>query len=458
MDTGVGVSAASSRDTRTSGESPTLGERSKNVAVSVVTKPTSLDGVLQLLQEQQLMQQLGRQKYIRTKKTQEAWKRSVAAVLKDRSARPETSTRKRDANQDKVANDTKQRTRSATQPSTIELNAGEHPLDIIEQFEKLAEEKKLKSLKNDTLLKKRRNSLTLEKDVLQRKMTKGHEKKATVKKLLGKDESTSKEEKEHAEQRLQKVNQELAAIERDLVDNKRQEAQALDNLNAMKTRSVRRLSLMSDNKTRSDQRRVAFKNSASESTSSQGSTEEKSGKESPKAQSPVVCGTACKQSAALSLAMLEQELRKISPHRGRRATVTGEPKHGRVSFSSEGSQDDSLLKDSPTSDVKRVSLSSEGSVNDQMALPNCRFNADSAELRRKKFSASGAQCAFNDLSVEIPTDEDSKTEEQYTAVIRRLSVNSEKGTSLDSKTGGHRASLMNALSQIKVGLRHLYRT
>lgn len=161
------------------------------------------------------------------------------------------------------------------------------------------------------------------------------------------------------------------------------------------------------------------------------------------------------------MALLEKELRKISPVGGRRITLAGEPRHGRVSWSSEGSQEDSTLRDSPifnkkTAVEKRVSIGSEGSAGDQSSLSRPKVS-DSAELRRKRYSASGSSVAFHNVSVEIPTEDEDKPEDEkpghrlstssersLAEVSRKLSVNSERGSD------EHRASLMNALSQIKV--------
>jgi len=437
------------------------------VNFSSPVKPTSLDGVLKLLQDQQLVQHLGQQKFNKVKKAQRAWQRSAAAALKEHrsgSVTPDVE-KSEPAYQEEV----KHRTLSTSSAQVARKEIGSSQSfprlganEIIEQFEKLAEEERLRTLKKETLLKKRRNSLTLEKDVLKRKMNKGQEKKNTVKKLLGKDETASSEDMQRVEERLQQVNQELATIERNLMDNKMSEAQALDNINVMKTKTVRKHSFVkpAGNKMSADEKRSEFKTSPSESTSSQGSTEEKLERDS--ANAPQTLEIARKQSTAVSLAVLEKELRKISPVGGRRITLAGDPRHGRVSWSSEGSQEDSTVKDSPilskkTAVEKRVSTGSEVSAGDQSSLSRPKVS-DSAELKRKKFSASGSSVAFHNVSVEIPTEDENKhddekprghrlstsSERNFVEMSRKLSVNSERG--LDEQ----RASFMNALSQIKV--------
>lgn len=431
------------------------------VNFSSAVRPTSLDGVLKLLQDQQLMQQLGQQKFNKVKKAQKAWQRSAAAALKEhRSGSLIPDLEKNEpANQE----DARRRTLSMSSTQATQKEVGSFSSmprlganEIIEQFEKLAEEERLRTLKKETLLKKRRNSLTLEKDVLKKKITKGQEKKNTRKKLLGKDETVSNEDIQRVEERLQKVNQELATIERNLMDNKISEAQTLDSINTMKTKTVRKHSFVK-HKIPPEQNR---KNSPAGSFSSQGSTEEKQENDPP--ITPQTLEAARKQSAAVSLAVLEKELRKISPVGGRKITLAGDSRPGRVSWSSEGSLEDSNVKDSPIFNKKatlekRVSVGSEGS-GDQSSLPRPRLS-DSAELRRKRFSASGSKVAFHNVSVEIPTEDESKPEDAK-SVGHRLSTSSEKGVaevlsrklSVNSERGSeeHHASLMNALSQIKV--------
>lgn len=454
-----------------SGEQLTVSDKTEGsslpspISLSAAVRPTSLDGVLKLLQDQQLIQQLGQQKFNQAKRAQNAWRRSAAAALKEqRSGSRTVDVEKLEPTFPSTAVESRRRTKSMSMAQSpykdiIPSSPYQGANEVIEQFEKLAEEEKLRTLKKETLLKKRRNSLTLEKDVLKKKMSKQNEKKNTVKKFLGKDEITSVEDKHRVEERLQKVDQELATIERDLMDNKKNEAQVLDNINVMKTKTVRKLSFVSrPSCNMADQRREAYKSSHSESSSSQGSTEERPGKDSPKAQHSFEA--ARKQSAAVSLAVLEKELRKISPAGGRKLTLSGsninnnyvnkEMRSGRVSVSSEGSApDDFARKDS------RMSSGSDGSIGDQSSLLKASFS-DSAELRRKRYSASGSQVAFHNVSVEIPTDDENKPEEGK----HRLSVTSQKGldegmsrkSSVSSEKGseGHRVTLMNALSQIKV--------
>lgn len=447
----------------TANDSGEVSSQQSPVNFSSAVRPTSLDGVLKLLQDQQLMQQLGQQKFNKVKKAQNAWQRSAAAALKEHrsgSIIPDVE-KSEPANQE----DTRRRTLSMSSTQATQKDLGSFSSmprlganEVIEQFEKLAEEERLRTLKKETLLKKRRNSLTLEKDVLKKKITKGQEKKNTMKKLLGKDETVSNEDIQRVEERLQKVNQELATIERNLMDNKMSEAQALDSINTMKTKTVRKHSFVKHNKIPTEQNR---RSSPAESLSSQGSTEEKQENDPP--ITPQTLEAARKQSAAVSLAVLEKELRKISPVGGRKITLAGDSRPGRVSWSSEGSLEDSNVKDSPifnkkTTLEKRVSVSSEG-AGDHSSLPRHRVS-DSAELRRKKFSASGSKVAFHNVSVEIPTEDERKPEDEK-SVGHRLSTSSEKSVadvmsrklSVNSERGSeeHHASLMNALSQIKVG-------
>lgn len=126
------------------------------VNFSSAMRPTSLDGVLKLLQDQQLIHQLGQQKFNKVKKAQRAWQRSAAAALKEhRSASIIPDVEKSEStNQEEV----RRRTLSMSSTQTTHKELGSFPSsprlganEIIEQFEKLAEEERLRTLKKETL-------------------------------------------------------------------------------------------------------------------------------------------------------------------------------------------------------------------------------------------------------------------------------------------------------------------
>lgn len=223
-------------------------------------RPTSLQEVLKLLQEQQLMQSMGHQRYVRVKKARGNWKKSAAAVLKDAHSNPESpeaprkTSIKREGSREKSAPDTQRKLRGASTGSSQsnELNEAFSNNETSDDYlGKKAEEEKLKALKTETLLRKRRNSLSLEKDVLEKKLGKTQEKKTGVKKLLGKEVPKDKEEIIRTKKRIDEIKIKLADVDQDMQENKSKEAAVMENLTALKTKSLRKASgtaesLMSD--------------------------------------------------------------------------------------------------------------------------------------------------------------------------------------------------------------------
>ena len=396
-------------------------------------KLTSLDAVLRLLQDQQLVQQIGQRKFDKARKVQNAWKRSAVAArgaARDQPAsRPETPDGNSERNEPvrrRGSSVGEARYRASSKISLGEFDSGSSA-EILERFDKLAEEEKQRALKTETLLKKRRNSLNLEKDVLEKKLVKGHEKKTTMKKLLGKDENAdAKEDLVPAEKRLGDVEQELENIQRNIDENRRQRSEVLENLNTLKTRTVRKYSFRNDATRTTEERRAAFRSSPSESASSQGSVDDRSARDPDSL--PRTPEDSRKKSGVETLAALEQELRKFSPL-PRRAP---DARKKRVSISSEGtaSPDDGSTKGSPTPAKKSEirPASGEGVACGETLL-------DSTQLRRRKFSGS-SRVSFHKLSVEIPTEEDTAEAESISKVNAELKH--------------HKISLVDALSQIKV--------
>ena len=449
-------------DTRRSRESLATSDRSDNSLrhsrenlqhSGSYEKPTSLEAVLQLLQEQQLAQQLGQQKFAKAKKAQNAWKRTAVAareaVKGSRPDSPDGEYERHEAarRQDSGATE-RHRSESFSQRSLKDFEATpkQSPVEIIE---KLSGEENLRALKKETLLKKRRNSLNLEKDELEKKIVKGQEKKSTVKKLLGKEEVENKEDISSAEKRLGNVHQELENIQKDINANRRQQAEVLENLNNLKTKTARKYSSASEpNHARVEEKRAAFRSSPSESASSHGSAEERPGRESDFL--PRTPDSSRNKSAVNSLAALEIELRKFSPLPRRAPEITKK----RLSLSSEGSPDDASLMGSPvptkkpeprlTESVSALASSTVGTPG--VKIPVSETLLDSTQLRRKRFSAS-ARVSFHQLSVEIPTDDESRLEE--TGLTQRK-TSAEMSLDPETKNEEHRTSLVNALSQIKV--------
>ena len=453
-----------------------LNKSSDDVSSAYRGRLTSLDDVLKLLQDQKLLQQIGQNKHNKAKRAQLQWKRSAAvALVRARPVSPQeeqkqkspvapaksTGTRPRSPARESKESASKQedvdsgaKNRASSQPSLAslgtELNESISRQDVMERIEKLAEEEKLKLLRNETLLRKRRNSLTLEKDVLEKKINKSQEKKSAVRKLLTKEDPSKVSNTIVSEARLQEVNQQLVRIEKSLEENKKQSADVLGNIKVMKSKVVRKKSSSADTSfivsklpSNAEERRAAFKNSptgSEKSISSQGSLDEKFTKDNSEHFHPGLTkkvSLSSSISSATSLAALEEELRKMTPLGARRLT---DSRRKKLSVSSEGSPD---TKESPPitrrafSELPKRSASGSSessSAGRESPLPP---KVNSAEIKRRRFSDS-SQVAFRERSVEIDLDKSSDSRNQNAA---------DKQAHMQ---GEHRASLLNALSQIKV--------
>jgi len=234
-------------------ESPISDKNGNSIkSSSVVTqRPTSLQEVLQLLQEQQMMQNMGHQRYIRVKKARGNWKKSAAAVLRDVHSNPDSpeAPRKPSLKQEEVREkgepETQRKPRGTSTGSShsTEQNEATSNYETSDEYlGKKAEEEKLKALKTETLLRKRRNSLNLEKEVLEKKLGKSNEKKTGVKKLLGKDILKDSEEIIKAKKRIDEINLKLANVDHDMLENKTKEAVVMDSITALKTKNLRKAS------------------------------------------------------------------------------------------------------------------------------------------------------------------------------------------------------------------------
>lgn len=216
---------------------------------STSQRPKSLQDVLQLLQEQQLMQNIGQQRYVRAKKARGNWKKSAAAVLRDVQSSPASpdSVKKGNLNSTEEKRETaepemkrKPRGYSTGSVQSIELNEAVSNFEISDEYlGRKAEEEKLKALKTETLLRKRRNSLNLEKEVLEKKLGKDEkrDKKTGMLKLWGKESQKDNEEISRTKRRLDEINLKIADVDHDMLENKTKEAALVENITAIKTRS-----------------------------------------------------------------------------------------------------------------------------------------------------------------------------------------------------------------------------
>ncbi|XP_032228436.1 uncharacterized protein LOC5504265 isoform X2 [Nematostella vectensis] len=404
-------------------------------------KATSLEEVLNLLQEQQMLQSLGQTRYVKVKKARTNWKKSAAAILKEQGSHPnsDTSDRKKESSVEEErlseAGSDSHAKKRATSIVSLSSDISEERFtgkDALDRYERLAEEEKVKALKAETLLRKRRNSLNLEKEVLEKKIEKINEKKGTVKKLLGKEQVVAdKDEIIRTQKRLKEVTVKLADVEHDIKQSKTKEAEIMGSINELKTKSARDFPVKRESvchRATPEERRAMFKHSPQGSISSHESFDDSTDhlKSSTASLDTGLKRKGSKKQA--SLVALEEELKKISPMGGRKV-----PGRKRISFSSEGSVDDASPPSARRGLDKRDSSSSDGSLQGYERFNS--FSSEAAEGRRRKLtSPSPKKTEVFNVAVDIP--------------CRRTSSSSlADGSSY--KGSDHRPSLITALSQIK---------
>jgi hypothetical protein len=412
------------------------------------------------------MQSMGHQRYIRVKKARTNWKKSAAAVIKDTNSEPESPELPKKQPEVKEKNEkseTEQRgkprgssTGSTTSTGLADaLSSCKTSEDYLGKCDKMAEEEKLKALKTETLLRKRRNSLSLEKGVIEKQLGKTQEKKGAVKKLLGREVVKNQDEIIRNQKRLEEINLKLAHVDQDMLQNKTKEAAVIENITAMKTNprsrrfsenddslSTGRNPSVSESTIRSvHERRAKFRESPTGSISSRDSFDDKNEPYRPSVPESAASlhRKGSKKTGQASLLALEEELQKISPN------VTKRKKYGsvkRVSSSSEGSYEEGSLKGSPGTnrrystppEEKRESITSVGLAHSHDKI----YRWDNVEsLKRKKHTGSLPTLVtsdFHSVSVSIPTETSADDTEAATQQIG----------------SEHRPSLITALSQIKV--------
>ena len=470
-----------------------LNRSSGDVSTSAFrSRITSLEEVLKLLQDQKLLQQIGQTKQDKSKRAKLQWKRSAAVALDRARSSPPQEERKPNTfagpstdeklgsnaaklkesviKTNEIDGSSKKRAPSllSLSSSSTELDELSNRRDIMEKVEKLAEEEKVKLLKNETLLRKRRNSLTLEKDVLEKKMSKSLEKKSAVRKLLAKEDSSKVTTTHVSEARLQEVNHQLMKIERSLEENKKQSADVntkIMNSKLTRQKSTDKSSFISRLPGNAEERRAAFKNSPNGSEisfSSQGSFEEKFGKDSSDGTRTSLAKKVSLSSisSSTSLAALEEELRKITPIVPRRFTETRRKKMSVSSDCSPDARESPPISRRAYSDLSRrtTSASSDSSSPGRSSpafsglesphsfderSPLCT-ELDNSKMRQERFSDI-SQIGFGKRVRDDCPDS--------TNVLRSKTITVKETQHAQPE---HQATFINALSKIKVRFITIY--
>ena len=205
---------------------------------------TSLDQVLKLLQEKQLQQQLQNKEESASKRARMKWQHSMLVVLrKNRSitATPESSPSAAVVRESE----------SVAAPELDQKTARLKYREISEKYDHILEDGKLKMLRRCTLLKKRRNSLILRKEILEKKLTKCREiTKTPLKKRQSKDAKEMalyrKGDGDEVEKQLEVVRKELGGVEQNIETNLKDQDKLSSELNDKKQKELHEIRVNAD--------------------------------------------------------------------------------------------------------------------------------------------------------------------------------------------------------------------
>lgn len=208
------------------------------------TKITSLDEVLNLLHEKRLEQELLTKQQTKSERARTRWQHSMLVALrKKRSGRMYSS----------AENLKSSGSFGFTSPEQDEKAAKVKYREISAKYDGIIEDERLKILRRETLLKKRRNSLILRKDILQRKLSKFQDGgKTALKKRQSKLDakgmltSHTKGELNEDMRQLADIDAELERIKQEIADNHSEQRKVSEDLNEQKRKELHELRVNAD--------------------------------------------------------------------------------------------------------------------------------------------------------------------------------------------------------------------
>ena len=205
-------------------------------------KMTSLDEVLKLLHEKQLQQELLTKQLTKSERARIRWQHSMLVILRrTRNMRKQSSSENLKSSGSFGADSANGMVSSELDKKAAKVKYNE----ISAKYDSILEDGRLKMLRRETLLKKRRNSLILRQDILQKKLNKAQDTgKGTLKKRQSKSDakemsaSFTKGENEEVIKQLAEINVELEGIKRDITSNHEEQRRVSANLNEQKLKEL----------------------------------------------------------------------------------------------------------------------------------------------------------------------------------------------------------------------------
>ena len=205
-------------------------------------KMTSLDEVLKLLHEKQLQQELLTKQLTKSERARIRWQHSMLVILRrTRNMRKQSSYENLKSSGSFGADSANGKVSSELDKKAAKVKYNE----ISAKYDSILEDERLKMLRRETLLKKRRNSLILRQDILQKKLNKAQDTgKGTLKKRQSKSDakemsaSFTKGENEEVIKQLAEINVELEGIKQDITSNHEEQRRVSADLNEQKHKEL----------------------------------------------------------------------------------------------------------------------------------------------------------------------------------------------------------------------------
>ena len=213
-------------------------------------KMKSLDEVLKLLHEKQLQQELLTKQLTKSERARIRWQYSMLVILRrNRTMRKQTSSENL-----KSSGSFGSDSANGVLHSEMDVKAAKVKYrEISAKYDSMLEDERLKMLRRETLLKKRRNSLILRQDILQKKLNKVQDTgKATLKKRQSKSDakemsaSFTKGENEEVIKQLADISVELEGIKQDITSNHEKQRRVSADLNEQKHKELHEFRLNVD--------------------------------------------------------------------------------------------------------------------------------------------------------------------------------------------------------------------
>ena len=199
---------------------------------------------MKLLHEKRLEQELLTKELTNSERARKRWQHAMLVVLrKTRSMRTHSSS-------ENLKSSGSFGSDSGASPELDEKTVKVKYREITAKYDDILEDERLKMLRRETLLKKRRNSLILRQDILQKKLNNGG--KGTLKKRQSKSDAKemstafTKGETQEVVKQLADISKELEGIKQDIATNHEDQRRISVDLNEQKHKELQEIRISLD--------------------------------------------------------------------------------------------------------------------------------------------------------------------------------------------------------------------